>query len=151
GIEVYRDIDENFNGKADQHRWMNTAGIRWGLDPNEDGKIDSWKVISPEEVTAEVVMAIRDKDPARFSRVLITPSEVKGLGLGAAKTKDLNEKVTGAISKFSDLIHSQHAINGNTQWVHFGGSRPGLVPAGTDGASGDIIAYENVVAMTETD
>jgi thiol-disulfide isomerase/thioredoxin len=151
GIEVYRDIDENFNGKADQHRWLNTAGMRWGLDPNEDGKIDSWKIISPEEVTAEVVLAIRDKDAARFNRVLITPAEIKSLGLGAAKTKDLNEKVAGAATKFNELVHSQHSMTPNTQWVHFSGSRPGLVPLGTDGATADITAYENVMAMTETD
>jgi thiol-disulfide isomerase/thioredoxin len=151
GIEVYRDIDENFNGKADQHRWLNTAGSRWGLDPGEDGKIDSWKVISPEEASAEVVMAIRDKDTGRFNRLLITPAEIKSLGLGPAKTKDLSEKVTGATSKFSELIHNQRAITPNTQWVHFSGARPGLVPAGTDGATGDITAYENVMAMTETD
>ena len=48
GIEVYRDVDQNFNGKADQYRWLNTAGSRWGLDENEDGKVDSWKSISAE-------------------------------------------------------------------------------------------------------
>ena len=36
GIEVYRDIDSDFNGKADQYRWLNTAGMRWGLDKDED-------------------------------------------------------------------------------------------------------------------
>lgn len=151
GVEVYRDIDENFNGKADQHRWFNTSGSRWGLDPNEDGKVNTWKVISPEEVTAEVVMALRDKDTARFNRLLITESEIKSLGLGAAKAKQLNEKVTGATEKFSGLARSQKSITPNTQWVHFGGSRPGMVPAGTDGAANDITAYENVVAMIETD
>ena len=30
GIEVYRDIDANFNGKADQYRWFNTAGTPLG-------------------------------------------------------------------------------------------------------------------------
>src|ERR1041384_3542893 len=96
GIEVYRDIDENFNGKADQYRWLNTAGMRWGMDKAEDGKIDSWKQISPEEVSAEVVLAIRDKDPARFARVLLTPSEAKSLGLGQAKTKQLLDKIGAA-------------------------------------------------------
>ena len=48
GIEVYRDIDSNFNLVADQHRWLGTAGTRWALDTDEDGKIDSWKEISPE-------------------------------------------------------------------------------------------------------
>jgi thiol-disulfide isomerase/thioredoxin len=151
GVEVYRDIDENFNGKADQHRWFNTSGSRWGLDPNEDGKVNTWKIISPEEVTAEVVMALRDKDTARFNRLLITDSEIKSLGLGAAKAKQLNEKVTGATEKFSGLAKSQKSITPNTQWVHFGGSRPGMYPAGTDGATNDITAYENVVAMIETD
>ena len=36
GVEVYRDIDSNHNGKADQCRWLNTAGTRWGIDKNED-------------------------------------------------------------------------------------------------------------------
>ena len=47
GIEVYRDVDSNFNGKADEYRWLGTAGSRWGIDDNEDGRIDSWKTISP--------------------------------------------------------------------------------------------------------
>jgi thiol-disulfide isomerase/thioredoxin len=151
GIEVYRDIDENFNGKADQHRWLNTAGIRWGLDPNEDGRIDSWKIISPEEVSAEVVMAIRDHDVGRFNRLLLTVAEANSLGLGPTKTKQLEEKLAGATEKFSTLVRNQRAITPSTQWVHFGGSRPGLIPAGTDGATSDVTAYENIVAMTETD
>ena len=35
GVEVYRDIDSNYNGKADQYRWFHTGGSRWGLDPKE--------------------------------------------------------------------------------------------------------------------
>ena len=66
GIEIYRDIDGNFNNKADQYRWLGTAGTRWGLDDDENGRIDTWKVISAEEVTAEVVAALRDRDAARF-------------------------------------------------------------------------------------
>src|SRR5215471_3265643 len=151
GVEVYRDIDENFNGKAEQHRWLNTGGTRWGLDKDEDGKINSWKVISPEEVTAEVVMALRDKDQARFERVLLTPAEAKGLGLGAAKLKQLNDKITAAPAAFGDVMRKQKAITANTDWVHFGGTRPGIIPAGMDGSTGEVIAYENVVAMIETD
>ena len=30
GVEVYRDIDSNFNGKADQYRWFNTGGTPLG-------------------------------------------------------------------------------------------------------------------------
>src|SRR5690606_33099144 len=61
GIETYRDIDSDHNGKADQYRWLGTAGTRWGVDDNEDGRIDYWKSISPEEVSAEVIAALRDR------------------------------------------------------------------------------------------
>ena len=85
GLEVYRDIDADFNGKPDQCRWFNTAGIRWGLDTNEDGKIDRWKEISAEEASDELVRALAEKDPARFARLLLTADELKTLGLGGAR------------------------------------------------------------------
>ncbi|MDZ4821770.1 MAG: thioredoxin-like domain-containing protein [Planctomycetota bacterium] len=151
GIEVYRDIDENFNGKADNHRWLNTAGTRWGVDKSEDGQIDYWKSITPEETTAELVMALRDRDPQRFARLLVTANELKALGLGPAKTKDLGEKLSGATESFKKMMARQTAVGSKTEWTHFGGSRPGLVPAGTEGSTADIIAYENVVVMVDSD
>src|SRR4051794_13746551 len=85
GVEVYRDIDSNFNNKADHYRWFNTAGTRWGIDKNEDGKIDYWKVISPHEVAEQVVLAIKNRDSERFALLLLTPSELSGLGFGQAR------------------------------------------------------------------
>jgi thiol-disulfide isomerase/thioredoxin len=150
GIEVYRDIDSNFNGKADQYRWLNTAGTRWGLDENEDAKIDSWKAISAEEASAEVVRALAEQDAARFSRLLLTESELKGLGLGAEQAKDLSEKVTKAGKQFAEAARQQKIVGPKTTWIHFGGTRPGLVPAGTEGSTKDLVVYENVMAMTDT-
>ena len=57
GVEVYRDIDANHNGKVDQSRWLNTGGSRWGVDSNEDGRIDSWRRISAEEASQVAVEA----------------------------------------------------------------------------------------------
>jgi TolA-binding protein/peroxiredoxin len=151
GIEVYRDIDENHNGKADQYRWLNTAGTRWGGDRDEDGKIDSWKTISAEEVSAEVVLAMRDKDVARFQRVLLTPAEAKTLGLGPDKSKEINEKVATATKGFQELLRRMSGVNEKTSFVQFGAAKPGVVPAGSlGGSTNDIIAYENVVAMIDT-
>jgi thiol-disulfide isomerase/thioredoxin len=151
GVEVYRDIDATFNRTPDQARWLNTGGTRWGIDANEDGKIDAWKRISAEEVTAELVSALRDNDRARFERLLLTPKELKALGVGAAKGELLTKKIEAASANFSKLASQQKAINAKTKWVSFGGYQPGMVPAGTEDSTADLTVYENVMAMVETE
>src|SRR5258708_6703752 len=58
GVEVYREWDTDHDGRPDQYRWLNAGGMKWGIDDNQDGKIDSWKMISPEEVSQEIIQAI---------------------------------------------------------------------------------------------
>jgi thiol-disulfide isomerase/thioredoxin len=151
GIEVYRDIDSNFNKKADQCRWLNVGGSRWGIDSNEDGQIDFWKSISPEEVTAELVAALRQRDRARFQRLLLTDNELKSLGAGDEKAALLRKKIDTALAEFAKLAAAQSVVSAESRWVSFGGTQPGLVPAGTDGSTADLTVYENVMAMVETD
>jgi len=150
-IEVYRDIDADFNGKADQYRWLGTGGIRWGLDQDEDAQIDAWKLISAEEVTAEVVAALRDGDSARFRLLLVTPSELSNLGLSDEQTKDLQEKVAAASKGFAEAARKQTVVGKRSEWVNFGASQPGIVPAGNEGSTKDVVVYDNVAAVVETD
>jgi len=151
GIEVYRDIDGNFNNKADQYRWLGTAGTRWGLDDDENGKIDSWKVISAEEVTGEVVAALRDRDAARFQRLLLSSSDLQSLGLASKQVTELGDKIEAAVKSFMAEAGRQKIVTAKSEWVHFGANRPGIVPAGTEGSTKDIIVYDNVTAVVETD
>ncbi|MCO8122343.1 redoxin domain-containing protein [Stieleria sp. TO1_6] len=151
GVEAYRDIDADFNGKADQYRWLGNTGTRWGIDRDEDGQIDSWKRISAEEVSAEVVAAVRDADPRRFARLLATPSEIRSLGLGEAKTVEIEAKAKRAASEFATIAKQQQAIGQTAEWIQFAAPAPGLVPAGTAGSSQDVVVYENVVAMYENE
>lgn len=151
GIEIYRDIDANFNGKADQYRWLNTAGSRWGLDENEDGKVDRWKAISAEEVTAEVVRALAEKDAARFTALLLTNDELQSLGLGPDKVKELTAKLATASADFKTVAGQQKLVAPGAEWLQFGGTRPGRVPAGTEGSTKDLLVYENAIALVDVD
>jgi thiol-disulfide isomerase/thioredoxin len=151
GIEVYRDVDADYNGKADQYRWLGTAGIRWGLDRNEDGTIDQWKSISAEEATAEVVAALRDKDADRFRRLLLTADELRSLGLGEPRETEIREAIAKASEGFAPLARDQQVVAAGSKWIHFGGHRPGVVPAGSQGSTKDLIVYDNVAAVVETD
>jgi thiol-disulfide isomerase/thioredoxin len=151
GVEVYRDIDGNFNRKADEYRWLGTAGIRWALDANEDGRIDSWKVISPEEVSEELIAALSTRDADRFRRLLLTEEELRSLQLGEQQSAELGKKIADASAGIEELARTQEFVSPKARWVNFGGTRPGIVPAGTDGLQKDLQVYENAVAVVELD
>jgi thiol-disulfide isomerase/thioredoxin len=149
GIEVYRDIDGDFNGKADQYRWFNTAGTRWGIDKQERGVIDVWKAISAEEASAEAVVAVNAQDGARFARLVLRESEVARLGLSQDKADQLLTRVRRIPDDLDKLFSEQKAAAGSMKWVQFSAGAPGTVPAGTDGSTSDVQAYENAVALIE--
>ncbi len=150
GVEVYRDLDNNYDGKTDQYRWLGTAGVRWGEDKNQDGKIDSWKAISAEEVSMEVVAAIKRPGDGIFERLLITSAEIKSLGLGKKQQEDVAERVAEARRQFSSFARSQKMVNSSSSWVHFGGIRPGMIPKDTEGSTKDIMIYDSVAAVVDT-
>jgi len=150
GLEVYRDIDADYNGKADQYRWFHTGGSRWGLDSNQDGKIDAWKMISAEEVTAEVVAALAGQDVSRFIQLALTPDELESLGIGKSRTDLLAEKIGHLAAQFKTLAAQQKLVTPQTKWIQFSATRPGIVPVGTSGSSKELRVYENVVAIVRT-
>lgn len=149
GVEVYRDVDVNFNQKADQYRWLGTEGMRWGIDRDEDSKIDQWKMISAEEVSSEVIRAIVDQDANRFRRLLITEAEIKSLGLDEQHEQELIRKVAAAQQNFGELVKQQKFLKSDAQWIHFGATRPGIVPRGMHGLRDDQVVYENVAAVVQ--
>ena len=146
GLEVYRDIDADFNGKADQYRWFHNAGMRWGIDRDEDGEIDSWKLISAEEVAEEVVEAVRTNDPERFQRLLISGDELKKLELTEALNKRLSDRLQAAPKSFRKFV-ADEKLGKEVEFRDFGGLKPGMVPSGVGSLENDLLVYENVWAM----
>ena len=151
GVEVYRDIDGDANGKPDAYRWLGTEGTRWGIDKNEDGQIEKWQQISPEEVTAEVIAAIATEDADRFAALVLSPRELASLELGETASDRLEAKASRAVQDFAALAKRQTMVSKDARWMQFAAPVPGVIPAGTDGGKKDVVAYENVVAMFEAD
>ncbi len=150
GLEVYRDIDSNFNKSADQYRWFHTAGTRWGFDKNEDKRIDAWQTISPHEVAEQVVLALKTRDAARFNLLLITPGELEQLGLGKDKEDALSSAVKAAGTGFGKLADEQKTITRDSRYVDFGSGRPALIPAGTNGSTKDVVVCNNASVLIQT-
>jgi len=151
GVEVYRDIDSNFNKSPDEYRWFHTAGMRWGIDKNEDRRIDSWRAISPHEVAEQVVLALKSRDPALFNLVLLTPEELAELGFGKEQAHRIGEKLQTAPTSFSKLVAEQRIVTPQTRYVDFGSTRPGCIPSGTADSTKDVIVLDNATALVETD
>src|SRR5882757_2726211 len=107
GLEVYRDIDADHDGKADQYRWLQTAGTRWGMDKNQDGRVDYWQVISAPEVAEELVYAIKTKDQKRFELLLMTPEELANAGFSKQQTDKIAAMLKAAPSAFAKLAAEQ--------------------------------------------
>lgn len=149
GLEVYRDVDADFDNRADQYRWLHAGGSRWGIDDNEDTKIDSWRRISPQEVAEEAFLAVQNKDPERFERLLLTAEEAKSLGLGAALAARFEKSRREAASAFKTLLSAQKSIDAKSRFVDFGAPRPGIIPAGLDGSTRDVLVYENASALAD--
>ena len=149
GVEVYRDIDSNFNNKADEYRWFNTAGTRWGVDKNEDGHIDSWKIISPHEVAEQIVLALKSRDPARFQLLLLTPEEITSLGLGQERAAGVTASVKAAPAAFSKTMAEQKIVTPQSRYVDFGSARPGTIPIGTNGSTKDVTICDNAAALVQ--
>ncbi len=148
GLEVYRDIDENRNGIADQHRWFHSAGSRWGINVDEDkqGTIDRWKLISAEEAAEQVVDALRAGNLKQFQALLLSGEELAKLGLSPAQSEQLTARIKQATDKYQQLLANKE-IDDKCQFTDFGGLKPGIVPAGTRGSTKDLLVYENVWAM----
>ena len=150
GLESYRDIDSDFDHKADQYRWYQASGTRWAIDKNEDGKIDSWKVISAPEVAEELVYALKTGDRSRFELLLVTPAELADLEFGSEQENRLKSAVKDAPAAFAKLAAEQKDIKEESEFADFYRTRPATIPAGTDGSTKDITIHDNATALVTT-
>lgn len=148
GLEVYRDIDADFDGKADEYRWFHSAGTRWGLDEDQNGKIDGWKRISPYEVAEVAVEAMQKGDGRLFATLLPSSSELRQIGLGAEMEAQMAKSIDEAKSGFDNFAKNQKTVTDSTRFLDFGASRPATIPVSA-GNKQDVTVYENVAALVE--
>ncbi len=139
GLEVYRETDTNYNEKADQYRWFNSGGMRWGLDLNEDGRIDAWKMISAEEVGQEVFEAAVHRDLARLQALFITDAEIKALHLSTNRAEQVRSILRDAARKFQANLDKMPNLNDKAQFKHVETSTPQCLPG--DSGDDDVIMF----------
>jgi len=150
GIEVYRDIDTNNNNKVDQCRWLNLGGSRWGLDSNEDGRIDQWKVLSAAEASKEAVRALITGDEAAFQAIMINEDDLKSLGVNPQIAAKLIEAAADPGKKAKAVMAKTKTLSAQSRWTRFDAQMPSLIPVDEEKANADLQVYESAMAIVET-
>jgi len=151
GLEVYRDLDTNGNNEIDQSRWMNIAGSRWGIDTDEDRRIDQWKMISAEEASREAILAMVERDEKRLAAVMLNGEDMQTLGIQGDAAAKLTARIKDSAKTFRSVLASTKIINPQTRWVRFDCSMlmPNLIPAEPGKTRQDVLVYENVMAIVD--
>lgn len=141
GEEVYREMVGK-NGKVDTYRWLGSAGSKWGTDLDGDGKIDNWLVISPEELSQELLNAIIAKDAKRLQSLMLTQNDIETLGLPATEVDRIGKKMADAGAQFQKLTR-ELGLTDKAIWVHLETRVPQTVPADAIGAKSDFVRYRH--------
>ncbi len=149
-VEVYRDQDSDFNKQVDQMRWFNSGGSRWGVDKNEDGKIDAWKVLSPEELSREAVKALIARDERLLGTLVLSGDDLTRLGLKAEYSETIRKNLAnlgGQLEKLSKV----KMLSGKSKWLQFQGTMPSTIPTEQTGSREDVITHQNAMTLVEID
>ncbi len=151
GLEVYREIDSNFNQKPDHYRWLNTGGSRWGVDSNEDKKIDEWKILSAEEASRVAVNAMLENDADALRIVLVNQQDLERLKVAAKFKKDILANVSDPTAKLRDVLSKSRSLKPTARWMRFdvASAMPSVIPADDGKAAVDLMLYENAMAIVE--
>ena len=147
GVEVYREIVTPGSRSADQFRWLNAGGAKWGVDEDRNGTIDSWKAISPEEVGQEVLKALATRDLARLQALMVTDADLLALGLPADAADAVRAKRAGVKAKFEATIAKLTKLSEKAEWTHLETGLPQCLPAEQTGAKADVYRHTRATVL----
>lgn len=153
GVEVYREIDSKMvkgSEKADQFRWLNSAGSKWGV-LGASGKFEAWKMISAEEAVQEAFQAVATRDLARLKALMITDAEIAALKLPEAQVARIRANQVKLAEKLNELNVKAPGLTGTATLKSVESAVPQCIPANSVlGPTQDVLAYADRAVLYET-
>ena len=147
GIEVYRDVVSPGARNPDQFRWLNAGGSKWGVDEDKNGTIDSWKVISTEEVSQEILKALATKNLAKLEACLVTDDDLRTLGVSTEMADEIRAKRKTIKAKFDAAVGKLTKLSEKAQWLHLETGAPQCLPADQTGGRADLIRHARATVL----
>lgn len=150
GVEVYREMVTPGSRVPDQFRWLNAGGSKWGVDEDRNGTIDSWKVISAEEVGQEILRALATRNIRRLEACLLSDEDIKALGLSTEMADDIRARRKTIKEKFETTITKLPKLSEKARWLHLETAAPQCLPADQTGARVDLIRHARATVLFES-
>jgi thiol-disulfide isomerase/thioredoxin len=148
GQEAYREVYPPAPNEPYQFRWLGPNGGKWGLDRDRDGRVDEWVVISPEELSQELLQAIITRDAKRLDALLPTKENLDSLGLPAAEVTRIQEKAAAAVKRLNDAAGAVN-LSPEARWIHLELGVPYTTPADAFGGRDDLVVHKNGTILVE--
>lgn len=149
GLEIYRDIDTDADGKPDRFQWLGPNGTRIGIDTDQDLTIDRWERISAQEITQLITEAVNANAPARLKPLLASAEEVDSLKLEPSLTRRIKDRVQQTLKRIEASAEKNATSEttgwpSNLKWLHFSAASPGAI---LSTATGESSSFETVIEV----
>lgn len=151
GVESYREIDTNANGKPDTFRYLGANGGRLGRDASESGTIESWEPnagLTTEEASQELFTALAAKDTKRLQSLLVSDAELAAVGLPAAEEARVKVRRDAAGKRFAEST-AKLSLPSTAKWVHLETSLPHTVPFDAFGGKADSVRHKSAQMLVD--
>jgi len=148
GAEAYREVFPPQPTEPYQFRWLGANGTKWGIDRDRDLKVDEWVVISPEELSQELLQAVLTKDTKRAEALTVTKANLDSIGVTGAKATELLDRAANVGKKVGEAADALKATPA-AKWDHLQLGIPQTLPADAIGARDDLVSHKTGTVMVE--
>lgn len=148
GAEAYREVTPPQAGQPAQFRWLGPNGTKWGLDRNRDGVIDEWAVLSPEELSQELLQAILTRDTKRAEALALSKANLDSIGFQGAEAQKLLDRAAGAAARVVKAADELKA-SPDAKWLHVQLNAPQALPADAIGARDDLAFHKTGTVLVQ--
>ncbi|MCE9561733.1 MAG: TlpA family protein disulfide reductase [Planctomycetes bacterium] len=148
GAEAYREVYPPTATEAYQFRWLGPNGTKWGLDKNRDGQIDEWVVISPEELSQELLQAILTKDVKRAEALTLNKANLDAVGLQGGEAQQLLARTGGVAARVAKASDDLKA-GSTAEWMHLELGVPQATPADAVGTREDLVFHKTGTVLVK--
>lgn len=148
GVEVYREVDPPAQNEPAQYRWLGANGSKWGLDRDRDGKIDEWVVMSPEELSQELLAAVLTNDARRAAALTVNKANLDAVGLQGGEAQRMLERAGGVPARVAKANTDLKAPP-TAEWMHLQLGVPQATPADALGAREDLVFHKTGTVLVK--